>query len=575
MQLPRAFVLQAAFLIACVSPVSAQAQSVPQLHVGQVQDGALKSGKSDSYALALNAGDFVETNVVTHGTRLLLTIYDPSGNKARGFGFGGPGRSIAFVAESSGKYRLEVSLGPGATDGPYTFTLTRIVSWDDSKQIAAKEKYQSPRIAALRAAVNEHQKGAVEDFWKEIHASGAPVVEPLKDDPQDMLVTFLYQGSAGTRSVLIGWEPYNYLYPDDYRMIQIAGTDVWYRTLKVDSRERFAYQLGPNAPPLFSSREPYPDDFASHVEAAMQGDILNPKRLPGNPNSPDVPVKNDVSLVEMPNAPAQPWAVKREGVPEGTVTKQQFGSDLLKNQREIAVYTPPGYSRDREPYGVMVIFDERQYLDDTLAPAPTILDNLIADHRIPAIVAILVDNPDGKRTQELTCNREFSDFLSSELLPWARRTYNVTTDPRQTIVAGSSYGGLAAACAGLFHSETFGNVLSQSGSFHWTPTKSNGSVDPVGLDSTVLPDYVAQQFIASPRLPVRFYMDAGTEEIDQLNHAGLPTSRLLRAVLVAKGYEVHYQEFHGSHNFRNWRGTLSDGLIALTKNSPSPTSPPK
>jgi enterochelin esterase family protein len=34
-------------------------------------------------------------------------------------------------------------------------------------------------------------------------------------------------------------------------------------------------------------------------------------------------------------------------------------------------------------------------------------------------------------------------------------------------------------------------------------------------------------------------------------------------VLLAKGYEVHYQQFNSGHDYLTWRGTLADGLIAL------------
>ena len=43
----------------------------------------------------------------------------------------------------------------------------------------------------------------------------------------------------------------------------------------------------------------------------------------------------------------------------------------------------------------------------------------------------------------------------------------------------------------------------------------------------------------------------------------LESNRHMRDVLLAKGYEVHYREFIGGHDYLSWRGLLADGLIAL------------
>ncbi len=63
-------------------------------------------------------------------------------------------------------------------------------------------------------------------------------------------------------------------------------------------------------------------------------------------------------------------------------------------------------------------------------------------------------------------------------------------------------------------------------------------------------------------------MDAGSDEIDLWGYGRsiLVTNRHLRDVLLAKGYEVHYQEFAGGHDYLSWRGTLADGLILLIGN---------
>ena len=84
---------------------------------------------------------------------------------------------------------------------------------------------------------------------------------------------------------------------------------------------------------------------------------------------------------------------------------------------------------------------------------------------------------------------------------------------------------------------------------------------------------MARLFISSPRKPLRFYLDAGSAEFNATGGADsiLFCTRVLRDVLRAKGYEVHYQEFAGGHDYLSWRGTLADGLIALMGNSASKT----
>ena len=135
------------------------------------------------------------------------------------------------------------------------------------------------------------------------------------------------------------------------------------------------------------------------------------------------------------------------------------------------------------------------------------------------------------------------------------------------VVGGSSFGGLAATCAGLSHPQTFGNILAQSGSYWWTPPQSDNSSDSA---TDPEPNWIAKQFIASPKQPLRFYLDAGSEEIDLSGNGNsiLLTSRNLRDVLLAKGYDVHFQEFAGGHDYLSWRGTFAEGLIVLAGNAP-------
>jgi enterochelin esterase-like enzyme len=533
--------------------------SETELAVAKTREGVVGAGKPQSYQLVLNAADYAEIKVDPREKELTLAIYDPSGSKFRGAKLGPGEDKFDFIGNRAGNYRLEIAATDNAIAGSYAITLEKIVSLR-ARLAPLKPAYESPCINALRAAVATGNLASVGAFWERVEKEGAPIIERLPSDDKNMLVTFLWKGTPDTRNVFVARLPYAGGAPDDYFMDRLGETDVWYKTVATDKRARFEYSLAPNVPRIRPVSQGMDNDAIAMIAAAARTDPLNPKRWRVDAQSVDSPAYGERSMIEMPDAPTQPWLAEKPGVPSGHIEKRRFKSALLKNEREIAVYLPPGYSREAKPYPLLLLFDEVAYLGDpkqiVLVPSPTILNNLIAEQRIPPMVALLVGNVPGQRDRELPCNPAFFDFLSSELLPWAHGLYNFTADPRQTVVGGSSFGGLAAACAGLQHSETFGNVLSQSGSFHWRPPDS-------GMDSE--PNWVARQFIVSPKLPLRFYLDAGSEEFDVSGDGRsiLVTSRTLRDVLLAKGYEVHFQEFAGGHDYLSWRGTLADGLIAL------------
>ncbi len=156
--------------------------------------------------------------------------------------------------------------------------------------------------------------------------------------------------------------------------------------------------------------------------------------------------------------------------------------------------------------------------------------------------------------------------MTQELPPWARQSYHLTTDPARTVVAGASLGGLAAALAALRHPEVFGNVLSQSGSFYWGPETGPFYWGP---NDGVEFEWLTRQFVTSPRLPLRFYLEVGLLERDPRGVNGpsmVLANRHFRDVLQAKGYAVHYAEFNGGHECLCWQGTLDDGLLFLMGN---------
>ncbi len=519
------------------------------LAVNQPVTRDLSPETAHSYAILLQAGDYVDGSVEQRGTTVDIVVFEPDGARLRKFAGPPDGkRRFAFVAEAAGTYRVELKTAEKATSGAYELKLLEVLPVDERMQPRPRgDRYSSPRIEALRKQIASGET-STEAFWRQATEEHTPMVEPMEKDEAHQLVTFLWRGSK-TRSVWVGGSFVKQ--PQDNTMSRLADSDVWYLTVKLAKGARFFYTLSPNDPLAFDGPR------AGQRMATQQADPLNPNHWF---DDPDKSRFEYFSMVELPGAVPQPWIASNSNTPAGKVDKSKFKSEMLKNERDIWVYTPPGYSAEGPAYPLIVVFDGSSYT--TLAPTPVILDNLIAASKIPAAVAVLIGNPSqATRGKELPPNPDFADFLAKELVPWARSHYKVSSDPRWTVVGGSSYGGIAATYAGLRHSEVFGNILCQSGSFWWAPDHLLGP----DTDASTETGWLAKEFIKSPKLPLKFYMDAGLFEVDSNGTGGaiLEPSRHMRDVLLAKGYEVTYQQFVGGHDYLSWRGTLADGLIAL------------
>jgi enterochelin esterase-like enzyme len=530
----------------------AQSQSPIRLEPEKTFDRNLAAGVADLFALDLKTDQIVQLTLGDQGKDVILSVYSPDGRLSRAFSSERQnGGALQFLATQPGQWSVKVAARDGNSPAAYRIFDLKI---NTPHPPALAEEDVSPRVGKITS------QAEADAFWEELGPNGSPLVEPIKDDPIHRFTTFLWRGDAETQRVLLNFRNCSQI-PGDCFLHHVEGTDVWYRTLRLDHRLRTTYLLTPNAPAVTPGTK-IDDDLLSQVSVRSQRDPLNPKATIWDfVDNPDLVFHRGSSILEMPDAPPQPWAGKRAGTLAGEIVKQDFASALLKNTRPIFVYLPPGYSKNAQPYDLLVFFDGQSSID--IVPTPTTLDNLISEKRIAPPVALIVGNARGMRGTELPCNPAFAEFLNSELMPWLRRNYNVTRDPQRVTIGGYSYGGLAATCAAYRHPETFGNVLSQSGSYWWTPPPDPSKPDRFAPDAE--PSYVAQLFVNSPKLPLRLYLDAGSMELDRDDPDGsiLVTNRHLRDVLRAKGYEVFYQEFQGAHDYLSWRGTIADGLILL------------
>ncbi|SDP28760.1 enterochelin esterase [Streptomyces sp. cf386] len=370
--------------------------------------------------------------------------------------------------------------------------------------------------------------GGVEEFWADVRRRGTPLVGP---DPQGgadhRTVTFLWRGTPATRAVQVVpnklGDPRD---PEGNLMERAPGTDVWHWTLRLRHDWRGSYDLyvdegdGP---------DPGTPERWQWQRTRRRQDPFNSRSLPHRWDGGPVP------YAELPAAPdAGDW-LPRPGVEQGTVTRHEVG------HRRVWLYRPPVPARELP---VLVLLDGEHW--QPRLGLSNLLDNLIADGRIPPVTAVLPEAVDeATRWAELSCRPEYVAFLTDELLPWAAGQLPVTEDPARTVIAGQSLGGLTAAYAVVSAPHRFGNALVQSGSFWW----------PVGPEAEWLTRVIAE----TPRRPVRFRLSFGEQE-----WVALPAARRLRDTLAAAGYhDSSYREFNGGHDYLCWRTELADGLVAL------------
>jgi enterochelin esterase family protein len=383
----------------------------------------------------------------------------------------------------------------------------------------------SPRIQRLQHDIQSVGSDALRAFWEEVTKQGAPIIEP---GPSGFsFVTFLWRddGSARQIAVIQDWGADGIR---EHHMARLPGSDVWYLTRFMRSDTRTTYQLSPSPASDSSERAPY------------QLDPLNPQTFTAYLSE----TSNDIlfSLLELPESPVLPWR-QTEPLAAGSIKLHTPFAD----ERRLWVYTPPTEVTHQLP--VLVVFDGRLYKDQL--KLPEMLDYLIGTGKIPPVAALLVDNMD--RT-ELVCQAEFAGYMTKQVLPWLRASYPITEDARQTIIAGSSYGGLGAAYLAFQYPEVWGNVLSQTGWFRWHPEDETEH------------HWLARQLVTAPKLPIRFWLQVGNLETAQMLDGGpsqLAANQYFRDTLRAKGYEVFYSEYSGGHDASSLEFPLAQGLIEI------------
>ena len=232
-----------------------------------------------------------------------------------------------------------------------------------------------------------------------------------------------------------------------------------------------------------------------------------------------------------------------------------FGTPDAADPAKLVVTTsrPAPYTRR------VAVYVPKQYVPGTAAPfivgadGPdpvlfTVLDNLIAQKRVPAMIAISVGNGGGdaqgsQRGLEYdTMSGRYAEFVETEVLPLVEKQFGVklTRDPEARATMGCSSGASAALIMAWYHPEWYRRVLSYSGTFvnqQWPPS----SETPHGAW-----EFHERLIPGSPAKPIRLWMEVGDRDLLNPNvmrddmHDWVLANEKMAAALAAKRYRYQF-----------------------------------
>lgn len=470
------------------------------------------------------------------------------------------GRVAVQLVDTNGHALRQLSAGllgheefmlPGTGNGPLLLLLTGMESEEvtialttaaisPGPQTPPDSAPQSPRLKSVLAGGESSLA-----FWKAISISGTPLVECPPGDRKECLVTFLWRGAQ--RNVHLLGAPGT----GHAELQRLGNTDIWFRSFRLPTTARFTYKLAPDVPAI-ESAAPF---AARALIATLQRDPLNPMSFPPKPSDEFA----GESVLTLPSAaelclPLRPAAQRKHMV------ATRFHSRILGNTRDIYLYRSAGY-RITDPHRALVVMFDAEMLSHGLGLS--IMETLTHTPGMPPFAAILISNPGwDNRSTELPPNPAFLRFLGEELMPWATH-HDISAEAVRTVIAGTSFGGLAAAHAALNLPNQFGNVLSLSGAYWWTPAGTHSF------------EWLAQHLPPATDRPVRFHLEAGKFEDSADAFSILQSNRHFRDALLENGYPTTLDEIPAAHDWLNWSCRLPQGftnLLEASRNGSSRTS---
>ena len=398
-----------------------------------------------------------------------------------------------------------------------------------------RAKIKNRKIIDLENMIKKGEKNALDKFWNDIELNGAPLIESIPENNEDCLVTIIYREKEKLKNVVL-IPPVGMRKLENCILDKVEETDLWYISYIVKKDVSFTYS--------FSINDPLDNDWERRWRN-VEGDIYNKNSLVYI--NKETGKKRLVPYVALENAVPRVYIKKNDKMKSGKLSEHKILSNILNEERKFSVYTPYNYDNESIHYGMLVLNDGFEYIN--LLNGLNVIDNLIGSGKIPPIVTIFIESTKD-RAKNLQCSDEFADFIANEIIPYVKGKYNVSDDRTKNIIGGYSLGGLQASYTALKHSEVFGNVLSQSGSYWYKREEYK--------DNDIL--WINNEFNKKGNLSLKFYINVGSIEPEA---SMKNTNKEFRDYLISKGYEVKFEEFGSGHDHIYWGETLGNGLIYL------------
>jgi len=259
---------------------------------------------------------------------------------------------------------------------------------------------------------------------------------------------------------------------------------------------------------------------------------------------------------------------RKPGVSAGTVTQHRWTTSKIfpGTVRDYWVYAPANADKTK-PLPVMIFQDGNGFVRENGAwHATIVLDNLIADKSIPPMLAVFIDPgvmPAPGQNQMARYNRsyeydatsdKYARFLAEEILPEIGKSHNLSKDPNDRGLAGSSSGAIAAFTAAWYRPDQFRRVISFIGSY----TNLRGGNEYAALIRKMEPK------------PLRVFLQDGDHDLNIYSGSWWMANQDMAMALDYAGYETTFVKGTEGHNSKHGSAILPEAMRWLWAGYPKP-----